>query len=341
MIYSFRNDYSSIAHKKVLDKLMEASNEQNSGYGEDYHTENAKRLIKEKIGQDADIYFLVGGTQTNTTVISSVLKPYEAVIAVESGHINVHETGAVEGQGHKVITIKGKDGKIVLSEVKTILDTHMPTHMALPKMIYISEATEVGTVYTLDELKEIYAFCKENHLYLFLDGARLASGMAATGITFNDLGKYTDVFYIGGTKNGGYLGEAVVFNNKEIAKNFDYAQKHYGALMAKGFVASIPFEVLMDGNLYLEIGKKENECAKILKDGFKELGYNLYSDSITNQVFPIVTKELFKILEERYQVELWEKIDAKYYAIRFVTSFTTTQENCKEVLEFLKKYQCN
>ena len=341
MIYSFRNDYSSIAHKKVLEKLLEAESEQNPGYGEDYHTKNAKRLIEEKIGHPADIFFLVGGTQANTAVISGILRPYEAVIAVESGHINVHETGAVEGQGHKVITIKGKDGKIVLSEVKHILDTHMPTHMALPKMIYISEATEVGTVYTLDELKEIYNFCKENGLYLFLDGARLASGMAATGITFKDLGKYTDVFYIGGTKNGGYLGEVVVFNNREIAKNFDYAQKHYGALMAKGFVASIPFEVLMEGDLYLEIGRKENECARILSIGLKELGFKFYSNSITNQIFPIVDKKLFTILEERYGVELWEALQGEFYAIRFVTSFTTTQENCKEVLEFLKKYQCN
>lgn len=341
MIYSFRNDYSSVAHKKVLEKLMEASTEQNIGYGEDYHSDNAKKYIREKVGNDADIYFLVGGTQANTAVISSVLRPYEAVIAVETGHINVHETAAVEGQGHKVITIKGKDGKIVLSEVQKVLDTHMPTHMALPKMIYISESTEIGTVYSKEDLKEIYEFCKEKGLYLFLDGARLASGMAASGVTYKDLGKYTDVFYIGGTKNGGYLGEAVVFNNKEISKNFDYAQKHYGALMAKGFVASIPFEVLMQGDLYLEIGKKENECAKYLQDGLKNLGYKFYSNSITNQIFPIVHKKLFKILEERYGVELWDALDGEYYAIRFVTSFTTTQENCQEVLDFLKKYQCN
>ena len=341
MIYSFRNDYSSICHKKVMDKLIESMDEQNIGYGEDYHSENAKKLIIEKLGHDADIYFLVGGTQANTTVISAVLRPYEAVIAVESGHINVHETGAVEGQGHKVITIKGHDGKVLIKEMQYILDTHMKTHMALPKMVYISQSTEVGTVYSLEELKEIYEFCQKNSLYLFLDGARLASGMAASSITFSDLGKYTDVFYIGGTKNGGYLGEAVVFNNKEIAKNFNYAQKHYGALMAKGFVASIPFEVLMQDDLYLEIGKKENECASYLAEGLKKLGYKFYSNSITNQIFPIVPKELFLVLEERYGVELWEKLDSEFYAIRFVTSFTTTQENCQEVLDFLKKYQCN
>lgn len=341
MVYSFRNDYSSIAHKKVLEKLVEAYDEQNVGYGLDIHTQNAKRLIEEKIGHEADIYFLVGGTQANTSVISHILRPYEAVISCESGHINVHETQAVEGQGHKVITVKGNNGKIVLSEVQKVLDTHMPTHMALPRMVYISQSTEIGTVYSKEELKEIYEFCKENGLYLFLDGARLASGMAASKMTFEDLGKYTDVFYIGGTKNGAYLGEAVVFNNKELAKYFDYSQKHYGALMAKGFVASIPFEVLMENDLYLEIGKKENECAKYLQEGLKKLGFKFFSNSVTNQIFPIINKKLFETLEERYGVELWEVLDDEFYAIRFVTSFTTTQENCEEVLKFLEKYQCD
>ena len=337
MIYSFQNDYNSVAHPKVLEKLLEASKEQYHGYGEDPHTENAKKLIKEKLGRDADIYFLVGGTQANTAVISATLKPYEAVICANTGHINVHETGAVEGQGHKVLGINGKNGKIDLKEIDHILETYMPIHMVLPKMVYISLSTEVGSIYTQSELKEIYNYCKKNDLYLFLDGARLASGMAASGITYSDLAKYTDVFYIGGTKNGGYLGEAVVFNNKELAKNFGYAQKHYGALMAKGFVASIPFEVLMDGDLYLSIGKKENECAAYLQNEMKKLGIKFFSESNTNQIFPIVRKEVFEILEERYGVELWEKLDTEYYAIRFVTSFTTTLENCQEVVDFLGK----
>lgn len=337
MIYSFQNDYNSIAHPKVLEKLLEASKEQYHGYGDDPHTEAAKKYIIQKLGKPADIYFLVGGTQANMAVISAVLKPYEAVICAESGHINVHETGAVEGQGHKILTVKGQNGKIDLKEIQHILDTHMVTHMALPKMIYISLSTEVGSVYTKEELVSIYDFCKKNNLYLFLDGARLASGMAASGITFEDLAKYTDVFYIGGTKNGGYLGEAVVFNTKEIAKNFDYAQKHYGALMAKGFVASIPFEVLLKDDLYLSIGKKENECAAYLQTEMKKMGIKFYSDSITNQIFPIVRKEVYEILEERYGVELWEKLSMDSYAIRFVTSFTTTLENCHEVIDFLDR----
>jgi threonine aldolase len=316
---------------------MECKDEQNTGYGEDYHSDYAKKYIKEKLGKDSDIYFLVGGTQANTIVVSSVLKPYEAVIAVESGRINGHETGALEGQGHKIITIKGKNGKIVLDEVKQILDTHMPTHMALAKMIYISLSTEIGTIYSLEELKEIYEFCKCHELYLYLDCARLASGMVTSYITYSNLANYTDVFYIGGTKNGGYLGEAVVFNDKEISKNFDYAQKHNGALMAKGFVTAIPFEVLMQGNQHLEIGKKENECAAYLQNGPKELGYKFLSYSVTYQIFPIIPKDMFPILEERHVVELWKVLDfTKYYAIRFVTSFTTTIENCQEVLDFLK-----
>lgn len=337
MIYSFQNDYNSVADKRVLEKLLEAANEQYPGYGEDIHTKLAKKYILEKLNADADIYFLVGGTQTNMAVISHVLKPYEAVICVEGGHINVHETGAVEGQGHKVVTIKGNNGKIDLASIDNILDSYMPIHMVLPKMIYISLSTEIGTIYTKEELKEIYEYCKKKDMYLFLDGARLASGMAASGITFNDLAKYTDVFYIGGTKNGGYLGEAVVFNNKEIAKDFGYSQKHFGALMAKGFVAAIPFEVLLKDDIYLEIGKRENELASYLQENMKKLGIKFYSESKTNQIFPIVKKELFKILEERYNVELWEKLDSNLYVIRFVTSFTTTLENCEEVIDFLGK----
>ena len=338
MIFSFKNDYSSVCHPLVLQKLIEVSKEQNVGYGEDIHTKKAIKLIQEKLGKDSDIYFISGGTLTNSTAISSILRPYEAVICVESGHINVHETGAVEGNGHKILTIKGKDGKILLSEVDVILKNHMPIHTVLPKMIYISLSTEIGSVYSKKELKEIYDYCKKNNLYLFLDGARLASGMMASDITFKDLANYTDVFYIGATKCGGYLGEALVFNNKDLSVNFSYSQKRYGALMAKGFVSSLPFEVLMEGDLYLSIGKKENELAMYLKEEMEKLGYKFFSDSTTNQIFPIVSKELFEVLEKRYGVELWCDCN-DYLVIRFVVGFECELENCKEVINFLKMYQ--
>lgn len=333
---SFRNDYSALCHEKILDKLIEIKNEQNIGYGEDIHTKKAKELINNKLGYDRDIYFISGGTLTNSTVISSILRPYEAVICVETGHINVHETGIVEGNGHKILTIKGKDGKIVLDEVDTILKNHMPVHTVLPKMIYISQATEIGSVYTKDELVELYNYCKKNDLLLYLDGARLSSGMAASGLTFEDLALYTDVFYIGATKCGGYLGEAVVFNNKDIANHFEYCQKRFGALLAKGFLTAIPFEVLMEGDLYLSIGKEENRLAMYLQDEMKKLGFKFFSDSKTNQIFPIVTYDMYLKLEQRYGVELWEKLEDNLVVIRFVCGFETKMEDCEDVIKFLK-----
>ncbi len=337
MVHSFKNDYSAIGHKLVLEKLLEAANEQNDGYFTDNHTKNAIRLIQEKLGKKSDIYFVSGGTLTNNLAISKVLRPYEAVICAKSGHINVHETGIVEGNGHKILTVEGNNGKIVLSEIDNILKNHMPVHTVLPKMVYISLSTELGSVYEREELIEMYNYCKEHDLYLYLDGARLASGMAATSITFSDLANYTDMFYIGLTKCGGPLGEALVINNKEIAPYFDYAQKRFGALLAKGFVVSIPFEVLMKDDIYLNIGKKENELAMYLCSEMKKLGYKFYSDSKTNQIFPIVSKEEFKRLEDRYGVELWEVIDDNTVVIRFVVGFETNLDNCKEVIEYLKK----
>ncbi len=339
MKYSFRNDYSTICHKKVLEKLIECQDEQNIGYGEDIHTINAKRLIQEKIKNKSDVYFLVGGTQTNMTVISHILKPYEAVIACESGHINVHETGAIEGKGHKVLTAYSKDGKLTKELILNILNNHTDYHMVKPKMIYISNTTEIGSFYTLAELKSIYKCAKENDLYLFLDGARLASALAASDIDYPDYAKYTDVFYIGGTKNGSYLGEAVVFNDLNLSKEFQFSIKHSGAMMAKGFVASIPFEVLMEGNLYKEIGENENKCAIYLKEELKKLGYEFYSDSNTNQIFVNVNKKCAEYIEKEYSFEKWSDIDDDFLVIRLVTSFTTTIDICKDFISYMKAYK--
>ncbi len=339
MKYSFRNDYSSICHKKVLEKLIECQNEQNIGYGEDLHTANAKKMIQDKIKKNSDVYFLVGGTQTNMTVISHLLKPYEAVIACETGHINVHETGAIEGRGHKVLTAKSENGKLNPELVLNILNKHSDYHMVKPKMIYISNTTEIGSVYSLAELKALSKCAKENDLYLFLDGARLASALAASDIDYPDYAKYTDVFYIGGTKNGAYIGEAVVINNKELANEFQFSIKHSGAMLAKGFVASIPYEVLMEGNLYKEIGLQENECANYLTKELKKLGFNFYSNSVTNQIFVIVSNELKDYIAKEYDFEVWDTLNENEVAIRFVTSFTTTLDICKEFIEYIKAFK--
>lgn len=339
MKYSFRNDYSSIAHKKVLEKLIECQNEQNIGYGEDTHTINAKKLIQDKIKHKSDVYFLVGGTQTNMTVISHALKPYEAVIACETGHINVHETGAIEGRGHKVLTAYSKDGKLNPELVLNVLNKHTDYHMVKPKMIYISNTTEIGSTYNLEELKALYKCAKDNDLYLFLDGARLASALAESDIDYPDYAKYTDIFYIGGTKNGSYIGEAVVINDKDLAKEFQYSIKHSGAMLAKGFVAAIPYEVLMDGDLYKEIGRLENECAQFLTKELKALGYKFYSDSKTNQIFIIVSQDEKEYINKEYDFEVWDKINENEVAIRLVTSFTTTIDICKEFISYIKSYK--
>jgi len=339
MIYSFKNDYSSIAHPLVLQKLMDCQNEQNVGYGLDEHSDNAKKYIKEKIKKDSDIHFLVGGTQANMVVISSILRPYEAVICCDSGHIDVHETGAIEGQGHKCITVKGDNGKITTNDIKLVLSIHSDCHMVKPKMVYISNATEIGTIYSKKELIDLYNCCKDNNLYLFLDGARLASALAAGDIDYEDLGRYTDVFYIGGTKNGGYLGEAVVINNKAIANEFDYCVKHFGAMLAKGFVGAIPFEVLMKDDLYYQIGKKENECAQYLASELRLLGFKFMCDSVTNQIFPIVNKNMMEYLSKEFLFEVWEYRSDDEIVIRLVTSFTTRQYHCDQLLNYIKSGQ--
>lgn len=336
MIYSFKNDYSSIAIKEVLDKLNEYSSEQNIGYGEDIHTEKAKKLIREKIKKDSDIYFIAGGTITNMIAIGSILKPYEAVIACDTGHINVHETGAIEGLGHKILYCKNIDGKLSSSLIDEIVKIHTDCHMVKPKMVYISNSTEIGSVYKLDELKEIHNYCKEHNLYLYLDGARLASALAASDITFSDYAKYTDMFYIGGTKNGSYFGEALVINNDKLKSDFSYYIKHFGGMLAKGFVASIPFEVLMEGNRYIEIGKKENECANLLVSELEKLGLKLYGKSITNQVFVYLPNKILDELYKDYLFEYWIK-EEKQSVIRFVTSFTTEKNHVLGLVDRIKE----
>ena len=338
MIYSFKNDYSSIAHPLVLKKLLECSNEQNVGYGLDEHTVNAKKLILEKTKSNSDVYFLVGGTQTNLVVISSALRPHEAVICVKSGHINLHETGAIEGQGHKCVLVDGENGKVRPCDIEDVLKEHVDFHMVKPKLVYISNSTELGTVYSREEIISLYECCKNNNLFLFLDGARLATALAATNLTYEDLAKYTDVFYIGGTKAGGYIGEAVVINNDLIKYDFAYSIKHYGAMLAKGYVGAIPFEVLMKDDLYYSIGKQENECAQYLSKELEKLGVEFLVETCTNQLFPIITKKQAELMYDDYPFEIWEDRGEKV-VIRLVTSFTTNIEHCQTFINYFSKLQ--
>lgn len=337
MKYSFRNDYSELCHPAILDALREASQEQNSGYGLDVHTANAKKLIQQKLeSADCDIHFVTGGTQANATVISYLLRPYEAVLACSTGHINVHETGAIEATGHKVSTLPGHDGKLRPSDVFQALKIHQNEHMVKIGMVYISQSTEIGTVYSYEELKALYEYCKEENLYLFIDGARLSSGLAASDVPFNELKNLCDVMYIGGTKIGMLSGEAIVLFNDSLKPYFRYHIKNKGAMLAKGYVLGIQFETVFKDDLYFKMGQQQNELARYLNNELKALGVPLLSESPTNQIFPIFSKEQVKALNELYDFEIWEDVQEDQIAIRFVTSWFTSQEVCTELIEDIK-----
>ena len=337
MIYSFRNDYSNIAHKDILKRLIELQDEQSIGYGEDHHTARAKALIREKINSDSDIYFLSGGTITNKIFIGSVLKRYEAVIACDTGHINVHETGAIEANGNKVLTVKNIDGKITSDGIEEVFYKHTDYHMVKPMMVYISNTTELGTVYSKAEILDIKKTCDKLGLYLYIDGARLASALSASDLTLEDYAKICDAFYIGGTKSGAYFGEALVINNKELSKDFLYSLKNMGGMLAKTYVPAIAFEVLFETDLYYQIGKKENELAQELTQGLKNLGVKLYCEGNTNQVFAIFKNDVIEKLLEDFDFEIWSVMSKEEKSVRFVTSFSTQKFHIEALLSKIKQ----
>ena len=307
---------------------------QTPGYGEDEFCERAREVIKEKCGvPDAYVQFLVGGTQTNLTVIASILRPYQGVLAAHTGHIAVHETGAIESTGHKVLTLRSEDGKITAAQVQEAYDLHWADesheHIVQPGMVYISHPTENGTLYTKDELKALYETCQKLGLPLFLDGARLGYGLMSEGtdVTWKDIAEFTDVFYIGGTKVGALFGEAVVITNLAIAKDFRYMIKQRGGMLAKGRLLGIQFLTLLEDGLYEEIAEKAVKQALRLKEAFLEKGYPLFYNSYTNQQFPIMPKQHLEQLKEKYSFEMWAPLDDEYSAVRFCTSWATKDEN--------------
>lgn len=342
-MYSFRNDYSEGAHPEVLKKLMEANLEQNTGYGLDKHSENARALIKKAIGrEDVDIHFIAGGTQTNMLTISSFLKPYQCVIAADTGHINVHETGAIEATGHKVYTVPHKDGKLTPEAIRKALDWHTDEHMVQPGMVYLSDTTELGTVYTKAELSAISRLCREKGLLLFLDGARLASALASrdNDMELSDIAELTDVFYIGGTKNGALFGEALVLVKEELKKDFRYATKHRGAMLAKGFVAGIQFEALFEQGIYFEMGEHANQMAEKLLKALQEENIKFYATPCSNQLFPIVSGEFAEKLSEKYEFNVERILEDGRYVIRFVTSWATPEKEVEKLIEDFKTINC-
>lgn len=324
--YSFRNDYSEGAHENILKALMDTNLSQQDGYGEDDYCLEASRLIKKKLGnKDVDIHYTSGGTQANLIVISSILRPYESVISANTGHINTHEAGSIEAKGHRISTVDSVDGKLSPEMVKSVLDEHVDEHMVKPGMVYISNSTEIGTIYKKNELKDLYNFCNENNLYLFMDGARLGSSLESreSDLDLSDIEEYTDVFYIGGTKNGALLGEAIVISNDDLKKYFRFHLKQNGALLAKGRIIGIQFLELFRDGLFEENAAHANKMAFKIGDALKGLRYDFLGKTESNQVFPILPNRIIEKLSEKYLFYVWSKIDENYSAIRLVTSWAT------------------
>ena len=338
MKYSFENDYSEIAHPNILSAISKYSNEQNVGYVLDKHSINAKNQIKTIFGiPNSEVFFVGGGTQANMVVISFLLKPFEGVLTIDSGHVNVHETAAIEGSGHKVYTVPNKNGKITVEGILKSIKINNNEHMVCLKMVYISNSTEYGTIYTKKELEEIYKTCKENNLLLYIDGARLASALSSNenDMSPKEYASLSDIFTIGGTKNGLLCGEAIVFNDKNLTKNFRYHIKNKGALFAKGFLLGIQFEELFKNNLYFEIGKHENELAGMVTKFLKEMGIKFFMESPTNQIFPIFKKDIIDKIKKLYLISDWEDLGDEA-CVRFAFSWFTKVEVVKELIEDLK-----
>lgn len=328
----FVNDYCEGAHPAILQKLLETNMEKLSGYGTDKYCDSAKEKIRKACGcPDADVFFLVGGTQTNATIIGSVLNRYEGVLAAQTGHVSCHEAGAIEYTGHKVLTLPAENGKIkaesITDYVETFYGDESHDHMVFPGMVYISFPTEYGTLYSKKELQEIYEVCKKRDLPLFVDGARLGYGLASSenDVTLEELAQLCDVFYIGGTKVGALCGEAVVFTNRRAPKYFVTQIKQHGALLAKGRLLGIQFDTLFTNDRYFKISEHAIYMAEKLKQLFAEKRYRFYLDSPTNQQFIILENEKLQELSGKVDFSIWEKQDAEHTVVRFATSWSTQE----------------
>ncbi|MCI5951289.1 MAG: low specificity L-threonine aldolase [Anaerostipes sp.] len=341
---SFESDYTEGAHPKILEKLCETNMEKLPGYGSDPYCESAKNKIRKACGcPEAEVMFLVGGTQTNATVIDAMLEKYEGVLAVQTGHVSVHEAGAIEYTGHKVLELPSHDGKMDAEELEEYLqkfwqdETH--EHMVFPGMVYLSHPTEYGTLYSREELKAISVVCQQFHIPLYLDGARLGYGLMSqeTDVTLQVVAKYCDVFYIGGTKVGALCGEAVVFTKKNMPKYFMTMVKQHGALLAKGRLLGIQFDALFTDELYFKISKHAILMAQLLKEGFQERGYEFYLESPTNQQFIVLENEEMERLKEKVSFGFWEKVDDKHTVVRFATSWATQKEDVDRLMEVLEE----
>lgn len=340
----FHNDYNEICHSAVIAKMQENMGKQMGGYGEDTSCQRAADLIRDICeDQKLDVHFLVGGTQANLTVIASALRPHQAAIGANTAHINVHETGAIEATGHKVIALPSVDGKISAEQVNETMNAHYADaareHTPQPKLVYISNPTELGTIYSLAELEALSAACKTHNLYLYMDGARLGYGLAAHGndVTFADIARLTDVFYIGGTKVGAMFGEAVVISNSAIAEDFRYIMKQHGGMLAKGWLLGLQYEALMENDLYLQIATHADNMADRIRAALAECHYPLFVEGVTNQIFPIIPDSVLDKLQENFTFTEQVRVDDTHRAVRFCTSWATTEAAVNALCDELKK----
>lgn len=340
----FQCDYNEGAHPKIMDRLLETNMEQTPGYGEDEYCARAAELIRKECGDSGlAVHFLVGGTQTNMTVIDAALRSHQGVLCAATGHINVHETGAVESCGHKVLALPSPDGKITGAQVEQAYLAHIHDssfeHTVQPKMVYISNPTELGTIYRKAELEELSEICRRFGLFLFMDGARLGYGLAAkdNDLTMADIAKYCDVFYIGGTKTGALFGEAVIIRNKELAADFRYFIKQKGGMLAKGRLLGIQFETLFTNGLYLEISAHAIGLADRLRRAFEMKGYPFLVSNPTNQIFPIMPDGHLEKLAGDFGYCYQERTDEAHSAVRFCTSWATREENVEALIQAVEQ----
>lgn len=332
-MYRFECDYTEGAHPRILEAMLKTNREQTVGYGDDDYCETARRMIRLACGNaDMSVHFMVGGTQANTAVIASILRPHQAVISADTGHIAGHESGAIEATGHKVLSLPTADGKLTAEQVKACVEEHWndPTriHTPQPGLVYLSHPTETGLIYTKAELVALRRVCDEKGIPLFLDGARLgyALGAAENDVFMADLAKLCDVFYIGGTKVGAMFGEAVCFVNRRLDRDFAYHIKQRGGLLAKGRFLGLQFETLFRDGLYLELGRHAVTLAMDLKEAFRSGGCGFLYDSPTNQQFPILTRPVLEELKRNYSFSIWKSLPDGKTAVRFVTSWATRPE---------------
>ena len=343
-MYVLKNDYTATAHPRLLQALAQTNLEQDEGYGLDRHCAAAAGHIRRHLGTMADkvdIHFLCGGTQANLTLIGAFLRPHEAVIATDTAHISVHESGAIEATGHKIVEVPTNNAKLTPDHVRAVLAAHGgDVHMVKPRLVKISQTTELGLVYTKAELTALSALCRENNLLLYVDGARLGSALTSVGndVTLEDLCALTDAFYIGGTKNGALLGEAMVLVNEAVKADFPYALKQRGAMLAKGRVLGVQFEELFKDNLYFELAAHANTTAQTMAAVLREEGYGFLTDSPSNQIFPILPDALIAELQKRWTFHLWQKMGEGFHAVRLVGSWATPQEQLDAFIETVRSF---